>query len=258
MNKEIKDILKTFEAVSLQEANKISLMRRKDWKYIFNIKQLSEVLLSLKSKYKILEIEGLRALRYKNTYLDTKDFQFYRQHHNDKLNRFKVRKREYVVSETSYLEIKYRTNKQITEKRRRPLNNGNICNNDKDNYSFVKTATNLSLKNLEKKLNTSFYRITLLNFENNERITFDIMLKLSTNDNSVSLDDLVVCELKQDVYTKTFSHAKQTIKKHGIQPYRISKYCIGIMLLNKNIKYNRFKKKLLKINKVCDGVFNIK
>lgn len=258
MNKEIKDILNKFESVSLEQANKISLMRRKDWKYIFNIKQLPEVLLSLKSKYKILEIDGIRALQYKNTYLDTKDFKFYRQHHNDKLNRFKVRRREYLISETAFLEIKYRTNKQITEKRRRPLNNGKICNSDKDNYSFVKSATNLSLKNLENKLTTAFYRITLLNFENNERMTFDIMLNLSTNDDSVTLDDLVVCELKQDVYTKTFSHAKQTMKKFGIQPYRISKYCIGIMLLNKNIKYNRFKKKLLKINKICDGEFNIK
>ncbi len=258
MNKELDDILKTFESVSLDEANKISLMRRKDWKYILNIKQLPEVLKALRNKYKILEIDGIRALQYKNTYLDTKDFQFYRQHHNDKLNRFKVRRREYAISETSFLEIKYRTNKQITEKKRRQLSNGKICFEDKNNKNFVKTATNLSLNNLEKKLNTSFSRITLLNFENNERMTFDIMLKLSTNDNSVNLDNLVVCELKQDVYTKTFSHAKQTMKKIGIQPYRISKYCIGIMLLNNNIKYNRFKKKILKINKICDGEFNIK
>ena len=256
MNNSFDDILKTYNPVSLDKANGISLMRRKDWKYVFNISQLPDILKGLKSEYNVLEISGLHSLKYINTYFDTPDFDFYKHHHNDKLNRFKVRKREYAASEQSFLEVKYKTNKLITIKKRRRLKNGSSLKNE-DNYKFINNNTNLQLENLEAKLTTSFNRITLININRNERITFDINLKLETDTKSVKFNNLVVAELKQDIFTKTFSPAKKLMKEFGIRPYRISKYCMGIYLLNKNIKYNRFKSKLLTINKICNGEFII-
>lgn len=257
MQDKINNILANYDAVSLNEAKKVSLMRRKDWKYIFNIKELPTILEDLKKHYKILEIDRERALEYQNTYFDTRDFDFYFQHHNSKLNRFKVRKREYLISDTSFIEIKYKNNKFITEKQRQELYEGRLSN-DTNSYQFLESKTNLSAKQLEKKLNTSFRRITLINFKYNERITFDIYLKLSFNGSAVNMDNLVIAELKQDVYTKSYSPAKVIMKKNGIIPYRISKYCIGIALLNKDIKRNKFKKKLLRINKICDGKLVVK
>ena len=54
----------------------------------------------------ILEIEGHRIFTYDNNYFDTKDLQFYFNHHNGYVHRIKVRSRKYVETNTSFFEIK--------------------------------------------------------------------------------------------------------------------------------------------------------
>ena len=48
----------------------------------------------------------------------------------------------------------------------------------------------------------------------------------------------------------------QLIKEKQIRPNRISKYCIGVIKLfgKENVKYNRFKKKLIKLKKIENNV----
>jgi hypothetical protein len=40
------------------------------------------------------------------------------------------------------------------------------------------------------------------------------------------------------------------MKENEIRPYSISKYCVGAVSLNPNLKYNNFKEKLLLIDKL--------
>jgi hypothetical protein len=46
------------------------------------------------------------------------------------------------------------------------------------------------------------------------------------------------------------------LKSQGILPFSISKYCIGMLSLHNELKYNTFKRKLLKINKLTANAWN--
>lgn len=226
-------------------------MRRKDSKYIFHKKLLPTVLEKLKNDYKALEINGERVMEYETEYFDTPDFLFYHLHHNCRLNRYKIRKRDYLNSHESFLEVKFKSNKRITEKNRLKIDSEDIF--DEENVIFVEKNSHISLDNLESKLFNSFHRITLANFACNERITFDLDLSYRNRVQSASLNNLAICELKQDAYGSVVSPVKNILKSLSIHPFSISKYCIGTVLLNPEIKQNRFKSKLLTINKISNG-----
>ena len=49
------------------------------------------------------------------------------------------------------------------------------------------------------------------------------------------------------------STVNQLLKNNGIRPTSFSKYAIGSALINPNLKYNRFKKKLSYLNTIHDG-----
>ena len=107
--------ISAFEPISLKEMDRVKLMNRKDTKFIFNEEKLPELLEALKDNYNILEISNKRESLYKTMYFDTDDFKFYTQHHNGKLNRHKVRYRQYADVDTTYLEVKFKSNKYFND-----------------------------------------------------------------------------------------------------------------------------------------------
>jgi hypothetical protein len=60
-------------------------------------------------------------------------------------------------------------------------------------------------------------------------------------------------EIKQKKYNPK-SDFIQILRNHKIPEMRFSKYCMGMLHVNKKIKYNRFKPKLLQINKILTQV----
>ena len=58
----------------------------------------------------------------------------------------------------------------------------------------------------------------------------------------------MVVELKQSRFNRK-SPVVKVLKNIGHHPYSISKYCIGVANLYQHLKYNLFKRKLLKITK---------
>jgi hypothetical protein len=61
--------------------------------------------------------------------------------------------------------------------------------------------------------------------------------------------NLVIIEVKQQRFNRK-SLIVQTLKKYKYNPFSISKYCVGIVHLYQDLKYNLFKSKVLKINKI--------
>ena len=66
-----------------------------------------------------------------------------------------------------------------------------------------------------------------------------------------SLKDAVIIELKQD--GRADSQMKRILLNHRVKPTRMSKYCIGTTITNPNVKSNRFKKKIRRIEKVINS-----
>ena len=160
-------------------------------------------------------------------------------------------------SNLSFCEVKHKTNKGRTKKKRMELKSEN---------GERKTALRLAelhdqiqaagfelpypVEILNASLETIFDRITLVNFEKTERLTIDCNLVFQNyvSGNSASMDPLVVMELKQDGRARSLF--KEVLFDLRIKPYKISKYCIGTCMTRPEVKQNRFKKKLRRIDKL--------
>ena len=240
--------LSDFDSIFLEDLDKVQLLNRKDTKFVFSQNKLLQLLDSLKPYYRILEIEGKRSFVYDNTYFDTDEFFFYTQHHNECRKRFKVRYRKYCETNEQYFEIKVKDNKNRTIKNRiRSTNrNGDFIEEEK---RLISENTGLSPQHLIPKLDIQFSRITLADNNFNERLTIDTNLSVKNGIRSKIFDQLAVSEIKQKKYDPK-SDFIQILRNLRIQEMRFSKYCMGMLHVHKNIKYNRFKPKLLRINKI--------
>ena len=111
----VMEILQKFTAVGLEDIGKANFMNRVDTKFPLRSEVLwQKILPEIVDDYYIVEIDGLRYMEYKTVYFDTPDNMFFTSHHNGKLDRYKVRKRMYVDTKTSFLEVKHKNNKGKT------------------------------------------------------------------------------------------------------------------------------------------------
>ena len=238
------------QPISLDEMKNVQLMNRVDTKYVITETQLLLILQNIRTGYYAQEVSGNRFAPYKTVYYDTPDLTMYIIHHNRHLVRDKVRVRTYLDSDLSFCEVKHKSNKGRTSKKRiqvEPI--ANIIDNA-EAAAFLAEKQPYEVSTLSPKLVTLFDRITLVNFGKTERLTIDCNLKFNnlSNDATVSMAPLVVMELKQD--GRAYSLLKDVLFDLRIKPFKISKYCIGTCLTRPDVKQNRFKKKLRKIEKL--------
>jgi len=239
--------LLNFDKTTLAEMNSVSLMKRVDTKFILKESQLLEVLSKLYDDYKILEIGQERLMKYSTLYFDSENKKCFKDHHNGKLNRYKIRMRKYLVSDICFLEIKKKNNLGITNKIRTQIKDfeTNLTSESKD---FI-TKSNINNLLLEPSLYNNFSRMTLVNKNESERITIDVDLSFSFGTDEKKFDKLVVVEIKQEG-KRLNTTINRALKSMSILPTNFSKYCIGISNIIDNIKSNRFKEINLKINKL--------
>ncbi len=244
--------LSEFNSISLKDLDKVQLLNRKDTKFVFSQNKLLQLLDRLKPLYRILEIGGKRTFVYDNTYFDTDEFFFYTQHHNECRKRFKVRYRKYCETKEQYFEIKVKDNKNRTIKNRLKINDGNGHFGEEEKR-LISETTGLSPQHLIPKLDMQFSRITLADNSFNERLTIDTNLSVKNGISRKIFDQLVISEIKQKKYNPK-SDFIQILRNIKIPEMRFSKYCMGMLHVNRGIKYNRFKPKLLQINKILTQV----
>lgn len=242
------DIIGEFRPISLREAECVKLMTRTDQKYLCTLDQLPCLLNRSGNDYSALENHGTRMPGYRTVYWDTPDHRMYLDHHNGKLNRYKIRIREYLATGEIFLEIKLKDNLRNTQKKRIPMvPRQSIL--APDNKNFITLNSPFDPRSLEPVLISSFSRITLISTENLERITIDINTAWHHGNRSFALPGLAVIEVKSAKPTNLTEFGYQ-LRELRILPERISKYCIGTALLYPNIKHNRFKAKLLHLKKL--------
>ncbi|MEP3836065.1 MAG: polyphosphate polymerase domain-containing protein [Algibacter sp.] len=247
MQKAIQNLINTFSSISLDEMNSVALMKRTDTKFLINKSQLVTVLNDLGNNYKVLEVNDCRIMEYSSLYFDTADNKFYNDHHNGKNNRTKIRQRKYVNSDLCFLEVKQKNGKGETNKTRISVNDFETSLSN-TSTEFISKVTDEEYK-LFPSLWNGFNRITLVNIACKERVTFDLNLTYKIDTVEKSYNDLVIIEVKQERFNRK-SEIVKTLKTLRQHPYSISKYCIGMISLYHDLKYNVFKKKLIKINNI--------
>ncbi len=239
-------IFNSFSKVSLLEIEMFSLLKRYDSKFLLTMSQFYFILQQINSEYSILFTNNSFYTDYSTLYFDTVHYHFYHQHHNQKNNRYKVRFREYLNSNLSFLEIKQKSKNGLsTKKRLSGTFDGQEFTDVQSNF-IQQNISEISSKNLSPVLENQFSRITLVSKVSKERLTFDLNLSFIGFQQSIKSSELVVAELKQE-NKNTNSLFLETLKKQGIRAENFSKYCIGLALLNNSIKKNNFKSTLQKI-----------
>lgn len=225
----------------------VSLLKRTDTKFVIHASSLSRVLKDTKKEYQVLEVDGKRIMNYSSLYFDTPKFKFYYDHHNKRVNRFKIRQRKYVDSDLTFLEIKKKNGKGETNKSRIKIDDfeKELSTTSKE---FIEQITEQKLS-LKPRLWNNFHRITLVNLNDNERVTIDLELSYTINKKESDYKKIVIIEVKQGQFDRS-SEIIKILKKYTYNPYSISKYCIGVVNLYGDVKYNLFKKKLLKLKKL--------
>jgi len=250
----LSSITQEFEPISLKEMDAVKLMNRVDTKFLINIQQLHVLLKKAIDHYRIVEIEGERIPHYSSIYFDTENTEMYRMHHNGKLNRYKIRMRSYVDSGISFLEVKNKNNKGRTSKSRIKIDEEDFYSirfgESEQNFLFSKTP--YQSDDLKPQIQNFFKRITLVDKNKTERVTIDLGLIFRDTETGYTknIDNLVIVEMKQDGALK--SYFRQYLNELKVLPGSMSKYCMGMVLLNSDIKTNSFKTKIRKINKITE------
>jgi VTC domain len=245
-------ILTSFTPIMLHQLGEANLMNRIDEKYIINQEKLAQLFECLIADYHILEINSQRIASYFSSYFDTPNLLLFQMHHAGKSNRYKVRFRNYLNSETSYFEIKKKDNHGRTIKSRIESTYSPKLNISENEKNFLESNSPIIASSLNHVLNIFYNRITLIKKNKTERITIDLDLKFEQNCRYKTFEQIAIVELKQEKSIN--SPVKQFFKNERITKGGISKYCLGIILFFENIKYNRFKPKYNKIYKPYQAV----
>jgi hypothetical protein len=246
--------LADFHPTNLEDLNAIRLLKRFDTKFIFHREQLDDVIDCLAGHYQILEMGSNRSFSYETLYYDTDDYLFYHQHHNRKLNRYKIRCRRYRQSGQCYFEVKFKNNRRKTIKSRLPLENGSIHPGlSEDSKRFAKERMHENdcrvIDRISPKLKVEYNRITFANPLKMERLTIDTDLTyIDREANRRRIDNLIIAELKSENISPNTA-LYQHLKGLRIFPSKFSKYCMGIVMTGQRVKTNRFKKKILGLKK---------
>ena len=185
----ISSLINKFEPISLDEMESVKLMNRIDTKYAVPLSLLPAILEAAMADYYVQEIDGKRIATYDTMYYDTESLDMYIRHHDRQLVRQKIRVRQYVDSNLTFLEIKRKNNKGRTKKKRivvpdfaitaetpSVLKHKRRADEEVTVESFINTKSRYRWSDISPHLWTKFHRITLVNKAKTERLTIDMNL----------------------------------------------------------------------------------
>jgi VTC domain len=242
----IQKVTSDFETISLSEMDSVKLLDRVDCKFYFRIEKLDSVLAEMLPYYRLLEVNGKNLQHYESPYFDTENFSLYTEHQNGKMNRYKIRFRNYIDSNLCFFEMKYKNNKSRTVKYRLKTTDM-LMDANVENFLIGKTPFSQHL--LLNKLTVNYSRLTFVSNTNCERVTIDLSLSFKKDLKQIDFSNLVIAEVKQDKATLSSAFIR-VMKEQKIKEGGISKYCLGVASLYHHVKTNLFKEKLNQIKKL--------
>lgn len=237
----------SLEPITLDQMSDIKLMNRTDTKFVTNKQTLARLLELTQGKYYAQFNNGEFVATYMTTYWDTDDHIYYMQHHNGRANRQKVRVRTYMDSDTTFLEIKTKNNHGRTKKKRIEVPSQRDL---RDSDDFLMHYAGRTLDTIHATVRNQFHRITLVNMGKTERLTIDFDVSFRNFETNIErgTDNLVIIELKRD--GNVFSPVLDLLRQLRVKPSGFSKYCIGSVMTNPNLKNNLFRPKLIRIRRL--------
>lgn len=256
-------LVSKFSPIELSEMNAVKLLNRTDTKFVTSTEKLRQLLALAQHDYRILVADGKRISPYYTVYFDTADLNMFRRHQTGHADRQKLRIRSYVTSQLSFLEVKTKNNHKRTHKKRMnisgfdPVDPRHDIDFQTQPPSGIEPCTDFlhdnlgySPNSLVEQIENRFNRITLVNRGLTERLTIDTDLRFHNiaTGRDFAFANTAIIELKRDGNVP--SPILAMLRQLRIKPMGFSKYCIGTILTNPHVRYNRFKPRLRAIEKI--------
>jgi len=230
--------------ISLAElVERAGLQTRIDRKYLLTTPAAEQLVAGLAGSAQVLDIGGRRDLGYASLYFDTPDLTSYHLAARGRRRRFKVRRRTYLDTGQSFLEVKTRGGRGSTVKERTPDDDGHTPDLDGPRRRFVddvlcRAGIGEVAWRLLPVLGTAYQRTTLHLPASDSRVTVDTDLSWSVPGGpQLAVPGLVVVETKSSA---TPSAADRWLWRVGSRPARVSKYGTGLAALHEHLPANRW------------------
>jgi hypothetical protein len=240
------DLTSRLRTVCLDEVLAVAeLQTRVDRKYVVPVDTVARVLDEAGDSLSVLQISQLRLFRYESVYFDTPDLTAYHQHAHGRRRRVKIRTRTYLDSGVCVLEFKSVGGRGETIKDRFPLHLA-------ARHELTAEARDLARQRLGHLIDTSvlgpvlttaYRRSTFLDTTNGSRATCDVDLRFQDRAGRQfgPLDGMVVVESKTAGSDSPVDHALRGL---GARPVSLSKYCVGLAVLDPGLPANRWNREL--------------
>jgi hypothetical protein len=248
-----------FKPIGLKQLNaKAEMLNRLDNKYVVNAGVLRDALSDLAARFDILEIDGKRQFTYETCYFDDPDSSSYFDHHRDRRRRFKVRVRKYTDAQLCFVEVKLKTKRGITIKKRLQYEVDRYGMLDERAWEHIASCYQELYSRefryaLEPVLEMRYQRVTLVAKEGGERMTIDCSLAFFGNGRTRTIsDDLFIVETKSSNGNGIADKVLRALHQHPTK--RCSKYCVARAALQGVGRYNKFLSALRKLNALPEQV----
>jgi hypothetical protein len=220
--------------VALEEVLSVAdLTTRHDRKYVVPRVELPEIIQRLPTDLAVLEINGLRMFAYESTYFDTADFALYRAHLQGRRFRYKVRTRSYNDTGGAMLEVKLKGHRGETVKMRLPYSFERRSDLTADGRTFVELVVaetyGATVPAIAPVMTTSYRRAALVDLARGTRVTADVGLGWSNCTSCRRVDDVALIETKS---ASGPGPVDLVLRSLALRPVRVSKYCVGVALLD--------------------------
>ncbi len=234
--------------ITLEEVDRVaSLQTRIDRKYVLSAEAAASIIPILATRSAVTTVPtaagDLRACWYRSTYFDTPDLESYRRTAMQRRHRYKVRTRTYVDTSTSFLEVKVRGTRGVTEKVRTSLPPSvSTLLLDHTGERFVDDVLDRAElgASLAPVVTTEYQRTTLVDLDSTTRATIDTSLAFMApgdRDDHHEAHGLVVIETKS---TGGVSWYDRLLWDAGIRPSPISKFGVGMAVTRPELPSNRW------------------
>lgn len=228
------NVLSGRSPVTLDEVLSVAeLTTRHDRKYVVPRIALPEIVQRLPADLTVLEINGRHTFSYESTYFDTADLALYRAHVQHRRIRYKVRTRGYHDTGGAMLEVKLKGYRGETVKMRLPYPFEQRSALTAEGQTFVDLVVaetyDTTVPPIAPVMTTSYQRAALVDLERGTRVTLDVGLGWTNRTSCRRVDDVALIETKS---ASGPGPVDRVLHSLALRPVRVSKYCIGVALLD--------------------------
>ncbi len=226
------DVFERYGTITVEEMDAIAQLRtRTDRKYVVTPELCHQLAVAFADRLDVVSVGDERQFAYESTYFDTPSLQSFHGAARRRRRRYKVRTRRYSGSGDSMLEVKIRTGREETDKRRVPLHGAHDGPLATPDHAFIASVVEVDggPEALRPTAETAYRRTSAVDRSSRARITFD---------------ETVSCQLVGGprvhfagvvVETKTAGPASAVDRwlwREGNRPVPLSKYCTGLAALS--------------------------